>query len=190
LALEAGHALGVLRERLRQNLDRHIASELGIGGAVDGPHPALAELGRDVVMRDRLLWAHCERMQASYHFPATLGLLTHQLSQRGKNVRIARNRNVLLTDSKQDGRGQIGNGTEGAGPAEGPARGKPGKVEADRGGRAAEVERSAGAALGEEDGRSGRSRGGAWSEGPSLESADERKDRGEMPAGATQTGVP
>jgi hypothetical protein len=41
--------------------------------------------------------------------------MTHQIrlmSQRGKNVRLARNRNVLLTDSKQDGRGQILNGSK------------------------------------------------------------------------------
>ena len=56
--LEARHALGVVRERLRQDFDRHVAAQLGIGGAIDFAHPAFAELGGDAIMRDGFLWAH------------------------------------------------------------------------------------------------------------------------------------
>ena len=45
------------------------------------------------------------------------------VSQRRRNVLMARSRNVLLTDSDLDGRGQIRDEPEGAGPIEGSARG-------------------------------------------------------------------
>src|SRR5262249_17999991 len=51
-ALEARHAVSVSREALRQDFDRHIAPELGIGGSPDFAHPTLAELGGDLVVRD------------------------------------------------------------------------------------------------------------------------------------------
>ena len=54
-ALEARHALGILREAGGQHLDGHVAPELGIGGAIHLAHAALAELGGDAVMRDGLL---------------------------------------------------------------------------------------------------------------------------------------
>ena len=49
LALEAGQALLVLGERGGEDLDRHLALELGVGGAVDLPHAAFADLGGDLV---------------------------------------------------------------------------------------------------------------------------------------------
>src|SRR5262249_52133115 len=58
LALEARHAIGVPREALRQDFDRHIAPELGIGGPPHFAHPTLADLGGDPVMRDGLLRSH------------------------------------------------------------------------------------------------------------------------------------
>ena len=58
LAREARHAVGILREGLGQHLDRDVAVELGVGGALDLAHAALAELGSDAVMRDGGLWAH------------------------------------------------------------------------------------------------------------------------------------
>ena len=50
LALEARQALGVRRERGRQHLDRHVAVELRVGGAIHLAHPARAE------RRDDLVW--------------------------------------------------------------------------------------------------------------------------------------
>jgi len=43
LALEAGHAVGVLREALGQDFDGHVAPELGVGSAVDFPHATGAD---------------------------------------------------------------------------------------------------------------------------------------------------
>ena len=49
LALEAGEAVGVRGERLRQDLDRDLALELRVGRPVDDAHAALAERGGDLV---------------------------------------------------------------------------------------------------------------------------------------------
>jgi hypothetical protein len=57
-ALETGHARGVVREGRRQHLDRHVPVELRIGGAIDGAHAALAELGNDAIVRNGGRWAH------------------------------------------------------------------------------------------------------------------------------------
>ena len=43
LVAESGEEVGVLAELRSQQLDRHVAIELRIAGAVDGGHPALAE---------------------------------------------------------------------------------------------------------------------------------------------------
>ena len=58
LSLEARHTVGVGGERFGQDFDGDLAAELGVGGAPDFAHPALAELRRDPVVRDGLLWAH------------------------------------------------------------------------------------------------------------------------------------
>jgi hypothetical protein len=49
-ALKAGHALGIARQAGRQNFDRHVAPQPGVGGAVHFAHAALAELGCNAVM--------------------------------------------------------------------------------------------------------------------------------------------
>ena len=46
LALEAAEALGVLRDLGRQHLDRDVAAEVRVGGAVDLAHAAGAERPR------------------------------------------------------------------------------------------------------------------------------------------------
>ena len=46
---EAGQALGVLGEVLRQDLDGDVAVEPGVARAVDLPHASLTELGGDLV---------------------------------------------------------------------------------------------------------------------------------------------
>src|SRR5439155_6421787 len=48
------HAVGIVREALRQDFDGHVAAELGVGGAVDFAHAAFAQLGGDAVVRDGL----------------------------------------------------------------------------------------------------------------------------------------
>jgi hypothetical protein len=52
-ALEAGEALGVGGHGLRQNLDRHLAAELRVFGAIDLPHAAFTKLGGDLEVRER-----------------------------------------------------------------------------------------------------------------------------------------
>ena len=52
LALEAREALRVGREGLGQDLDRHLASELRVRGAIDLSHAADAELGGDPIAAD------------------------------------------------------------------------------------------------------------------------------------------
>ena len=49
LALEARHALRVARKRFRQDLERHVALQLGIPRAVYLPHPSRAEGCEDFV---------------------------------------------------------------------------------------------------------------------------------------------
>ena len=54
LALEAREPLGIGGEGLGQELDRHVAAELRVGGAIDLAHPARADRGGDPVVRERL----------------------------------------------------------------------------------------------------------------------------------------
>src|SRR4029079_7178406 len=49
LALEARQALGVAEEGLGEQLDRHLAPQARVRGAIDPAHPALAELASDLV---------------------------------------------------------------------------------------------------------------------------------------------
>ena len=52
LALETGEALGILGEGGGQNLERHLAVELRVVGAVDLAHAAFTELGGDAATGD------------------------------------------------------------------------------------------------------------------------------------------
>ena len=49
LAFEPGEPLGIVRERLRQHLQRDVAIELRVARAIDLPHPACPELAQDFV---------------------------------------------------------------------------------------------------------------------------------------------
>jgi hypothetical protein len=50
LALEARKPIRILRKRLGQDFDRHVAAQLGVAGTVDHAHSAFAEfLGNPVV---------------------------------------------------------------------------------------------------------------------------------------------
>ena len=49
LALEPGEPLGILRERVGQDLDRHVATERRVARAIDLAHAAGAEGGEDFV---------------------------------------------------------------------------------------------------------------------------------------------
>ncbi len=49
LAAEPGDAVGILRERRGQYLDRSVAVELRIAGTIDLPHPARADGADDLV---------------------------------------------------------------------------------------------------------------------------------------------
>jgi len=56
LALEAGEPLGILRERLGQDLDGHLAAEMCVRGAVHLPHPADANLRGHFVRAEASAW--------------------------------------------------------------------------------------------------------------------------------------
>src|SRR5207249_2597630 len=60
-ALEPRRAVGVERPRLRQDLDRHLAPELRVAGAVDLTHPAGTERGDNLVRSEAA--AGCQRHQ-------------------------------------------------------------------------------------------------------------------------------
>ena len=49
LALESGQAIQVRGERIRQHLERNLAAETGIGGAIDRTHPAFADPRGDFI---------------------------------------------------------------------------------------------------------------------------------------------
>src|SRR6516164_4213281 len=55
---EACEPVGIGGEGLGQDLERDLAVELGVCGAPDFAHAALAELGGDAVVRDGRLRAH------------------------------------------------------------------------------------------------------------------------------------
>ena len=49
LSLEPGDALGVVGEAIRQDLNRHVATELRVARAIDLAHPARAQWRGDLV---------------------------------------------------------------------------------------------------------------------------------------------
>ncbi len=49
LALEAGTPIGVARDRVRQNLESHLALQLQVAGAIDLAHPARPERCQNLV---------------------------------------------------------------------------------------------------------------------------------------------
>ena len=54
--LEAGQPIGVRRERLGQDLERHVPVELRVARAVDLAHAAFADLGGDGVGAEGGAW--------------------------------------------------------------------------------------------------------------------------------------
>jgi hypothetical protein len=59
LAVEAGHAVGIGGEGFGQDLEGDVAIQLGVGGAPDFTHATCTQLGRDAVMRNAGMRAHC-----------------------------------------------------------------------------------------------------------------------------------
>jgi hypothetical protein len=58
LASESGHAVSIFNECSRQHLNRYVAIELGVSGALDGAHAALTQLGNDAIVRNRWMRTH------------------------------------------------------------------------------------------------------------------------------------
>ena len=52
--LEPALAIGIARERRRQNLDRDLALQLRVAGAIDLPHAAGAEPAEDLESADSI----------------------------------------------------------------------------------------------------------------------------------------
>ena len=48
-ALKAGQSFRIIHEVCRKDFDGHVASELGVAGAINLAHPARANLGDDFV---------------------------------------------------------------------------------------------------------------------------------------------
>ena len=74
-ASESGQAIGIVREGIGQDLDGDPAVELGICGAIDRSHAALAEFGGDAVVGNGLRWDHMRDFLESYHVKANWGRL-------------------------------------------------------------------------------------------------------------------
>jgi hypothetical protein len=69
LALEAGEALGVLRDLGGEDLDGHVAAERRVGRPVDFSHAASPDGGRDPVVGQRLADQHTSRLAAGSGLP-------------------------------------------------------------------------------------------------------------------------
>ena len=63
LALEPSQPIRISRKRLRQDLQRHLPVQRGVGGLIDLAHPALADEGGYVVVGES--GADCERHELS-----------------------------------------------------------------------------------------------------------------------------
>ena len=90
-ALEAGEALRILRERLGQHLDRHLAPERGVGGAIDLAHAAGAEGGEDFVGAEAGAGSEGPSLLGRHEALQFLGPVLHDddLRWRGGLVRAA-----------------------------------------------------------------------------------------------------
>jgi hypothetical protein len=55
---EARQPIRVADQRIRKNFDGYVASQLGVGGAVDGTHAALSEFSSDLVVGEVGRWGH------------------------------------------------------------------------------------------------------------------------------------
>jgi hypothetical protein len=58
LALKAGEPVGISRDRRRQHLDRDLALQIRVGGAIDLAHPACPERVEDFVGSETRAWHH------------------------------------------------------------------------------------------------------------------------------------
>ena len=85
-ALEPGESLGIRRESLGQELERDLAAELRVGGAVDLAHPTGPEGRGDPVLRERLS-DHCGWLTSSR---AETSSSSRRGSSRGRRCRGAR----------------------------------------------------------------------------------------------------
>ena len=50
--MESGLEAGLLDQEVGQHLERHLALERGLIGAIDGGHPAFPELAKDLIRTD------------------------------------------------------------------------------------------------------------------------------------------
>ena len=68
-AFETGETLGIPGEGIRQDLDRHIASQHGVRGAPDDSHAALAERRDELVVGEHPTWreGHRDRSLREHH---------------------------------------------------------------------------------------------------------------------------
>src|SRR5262245_20727198 len=84
LALESGEPFGVTRQVRRQHLERHIAPEFRVVGAIHLAHSSFADLGEDLVMADAVPDHKCLSTGARYGF---------------RNSRINRRKSISPQDS-------------------------------------------------------------------------------------------
>ena len=66
----AGQPVGVERDRLGQHFERHVPVELRIAGLPNFTHPALANLGSDVIRTDLRAFAESLCLPSMHPFPA------------------------------------------------------------------------------------------------------------------------
>ena len=60
-ALKAREPVSIGGQRRRQNLDRNLAFQLGIGGPIHLAHPALSDMGDDFIGAKPCTWSQSQR---------------------------------------------------------------------------------------------------------------------------------
>ena len=97
-ALEQRQVLRVARDLVRQDLDRHLAPEPGVGGAEDLTHPPFAELAADLVgpePRARLEPAHRRPTSEVQSVSSVIGETSRSASGSRTRKRVAVRRDVV-----------------------------------------------------------------------------------------------
>ena len=89
LAREARQALGVAREELRQDLQRDVAIEFGVAGAIDLAHTAFAKLVEDLVRTKLVARSDAHESRRLYRSACALLLMerAHRIQPRRAQAR-------------------------------------------------------------------------------------------------------
>ena len=84
LALEAGTPVGVARDRVRQDLERHLPLQLQVAGAIDLAHSARPERCQNLIWAKRGAGVERHRRGAIIGAPARSAQFVQSPSERGE----------------------------------------------------------------------------------------------------------